>query len=70
VGAPKGVVWTTFGLLNVGLALRLIDEPLVDLGFRNTATQTLLVAAGVMQLTAIALFVSIAGGASAALAEV
>ncbi len=57
---PEGAVWTIFGLLNVGLVLRLVGEPLIDSSAHNIATQTLLVVAGAMQLAAVTLFVSIA----------
>ncbi|MHB8140295.1 MAG: hypothetical protein ACYDA5_07435 [Vulcanimicrobiaceae bacterium] len=57
---PSGAVWVTFWFLNVGLAIRVIVEPLAAPHTPMAATEVLLTASAFAQLAAIVAFVSVA----------
>lgn len=57
---PAAAVWLCYALLNIGLLLRVIFEPLFALGHTDRAISGVLIASGIMQPLAIAVFVWIA----------
>ena len=56
---PEAAPLWSYLLLNVGLALRIVVEPLFQLGPPNALEPAALAASGVMQLAAILIFVAI-----------
>ena len=57
---PAGAVQLVFALLNAGLVARMVAEPLFDRAVATALTSAVLILSGVMQFTAVLIFVLIA----------
>jgi hypothetical protein len=55
---PEGFIWACYGLLNAGLLLRLMAEPLNAYG-PTAALGALLVASSIMQVAAVLIFIGL-----------